>query len=72
MNLFAVISLDLFGRAGHEWRAARLFSETVGSEGSHDDFKAQTKDVASASDVFETIKSDISTNQVFVYMKVRA
>ena len=52
------------------WQLPRMLSETVGSEGTHDDFKPQTKDADTTPDVFETIKNDISTNKIFIYMKV--
>lgn len=48
----------------------RLFSEVVGSEGSHDDFKPESKEASAVPDVFDTIKKDISTHRVFLYMKV--
>ena len=60
--------VNAFAEQGWQW--PRMLSETVGSEGTHDDFKPQTRDPETAPDVFETIKNDISTNKIFVYMKV--
>lgn len=47
--------------------AARLFSTDADS---HDDFKPQVK-AAPAGDVEATIEKDISSHDVFIYMKVR-
>ncbi len=49
------------------YSAARLFSTDADS---HDDFKPQVK-AAPAGDVEATIEKDISSHDVFIYMKVR-
>lgn len=49
-------------------QAQRGFA-VVSGEDSHDDFKPQYK-TEPVSDAADTIRSDISANEVFIYMKV--